>query len=279
MSINFNPRNALSVAQNQYNNNSASSTSSATSSSNSSSNSSSSGSSGSSGSGLFASSWTGGDMRTNTTVQPQNQPQNQPPQPQNQPINYDNNHTTSVGHYLNQGHDYATATRLLAEARARQNQPQPQEQPLQPQNDWLANFSDIQNNIARQNQDFARQQMEMQRQQSEAWQKRQEEMQRNMARMQAENPNFATDRKLFEQMTGYATKNEQERKVVDDYWNNAVITKNKSANDYYNEIKSGVAIPNYEQNRGEYAQAQAQITKIGKYKQMSSGQLANLFKT
>lgn len=148
-----------------------------------------------------------------------------------------------------------------------------QQLPQQPQND-----------VFRQQQEMERQQREMlerqneQRQQNDAWQKRQEEMQNNMRRMQAETPNFITDRKMFEKMTGYDGKNDQERKVVDDYWNNASIAKNKNASHYYDEIKNGVATPDYERGRPEYSQAQATYSRIAKYKQMNSGQLANLFK-
>lgn len=84
---------------------------------------------------------------------------------------------------------------------------------------------------------------------------------------------------MFEKMTGYAGKSEQERKVVDDYWNNASVTKGKNANDYYSDIKNGIPVPNYEQNRPEYAQAQAKYQRMLKYKSMSSGQLANLFQS
>lgn len=129
-----------------------------------------------------------------------------------------------------------------------------------------------------QNRQMQQQQMDAMRQQNDAWQKRQEEMQNNMRRMQAETPNFITDRHMFEKMTGYAGKNDQERKVVDDYWNNASIAKNKNANHYYDEIKNGVATPDYERGRPEYSQAQATYSRIAKYKQMNSGQLANLFK-
>ncbi len=131
------------------------------------------------------------------------------------------------------------------------------------------------------------QQMQMQQQQvnamktqNDAWMKRQEEMNRNMQRMQAEQADFMTNRETFERMTGYATKNEQERKVVDDYWNNnSNITKPRNAGDYYNDIKNGVAVANHEKNRPEYIQAEATYGRIQKYKSMNSGQLANLFKT
>lgn len=129
-----------------------------------------------------------------------------------------------------------------------------------------------------QNRQMQQQQMDAMRQQNDAWQKRQEEMQNNMRRMQAETPNFITDRHMFEKMTGYAGKNDQERKVVDDYWNNASIAKNKNASHYYDDIKNGVATPDYERGRPEYSQAQATYSRIAKYKQMNSGQLANLFK-
>lgn len=134
-------------------------------------------------------------------------------------------------------------------------------------------------NQQQQQQQMLQQQSDAIKAQSDAWMKRQEEMNANMRRMQAETPDFATNRTKFEQMTGYANKNEQERKVVDDYWNNTSINKNKNAGDYYNDIRNGIAIPTHEQNRPEYAQAQAQLSRMQKYKGMSSGQLANLFKT
>lgn len=157
--------------------------------------------------------------------------------------------------------------------------------PQQPQNDALRQQQEMERQqremLERQNEQnrqMQQQQMDAMRQQNDVWQKRQEEMQNNMRRMQAETPNFITDRKMFEKMTGYDRKNDQERKVVDDYWNNANITKNKNASHYYDEIKNSVATPDYERGRPEYSQAQATYSRIAKYKQMSSGQLANLFK-
>ena len=105
-------------------------------------------------------------------------------------------------------------------------------------------------------------------------------MSRNMQRMQAEQADFMTNRDTFERMTGYANKNEQERKVVDDYWNNnSNVNKQKSHSDYYNDIKNGVSVPNYEKSRPQYSQAEQQYNRIQKYKSMTSGQLANLFAT
>ena len=157
--------------------------------------------------------------------------------------------------------------------------------PQQPQNDVFRQQQEMERQqremLERQNEQnrqMQQQQMDTMRQQNDAWQKRQEEMQNNMRRMQAETPNFITDRKMFEKMTGYDGKNDQERKVVDDYWNNASVTKNKNSSHYYDEIKNGVATPDYERGRPEYAQAQATYSRIAKYKQMNSGQLANLFK-
>ena len=157
--------------------------------------------------------------------------------------------------------------------------------PQQPQNDVFRQQQEMERQqremLERQNEQnrqMQQQQMDVMRQQNDAWQKRQEEMQNNMRRMQAETPNFITDRKMFEKMTGYDGKNDQERKVVDDYWNNASVTKNKNSSHYYDEIKNGVATPDYERGRPEYAQAQATYSRIAKYKQMNSGQLANLFK-
>ena len=157
--------------------------------------------------------------------------------------------------------------------------------PQQPQNDVFHQQQEMERQqremLERQNEQnrqMQQQQMDAMRQQNDAWQKRQEEMQNNMRRMQAETPNFITDRKMFEKMTGYDGKNDQERKVVDDYWNNASVTKNKNSSHYYDEIKNGVATPDYERGRPEYAQAQATYSRIAKYKQMNSGQLANLFK-
>lgn len=188
---------------------------------------------------------------------------------------------------------YDQATRALADARARANtnnntpdtlRQQQEEMARQQQQEVQRQQQEMQNqmmqNQQQQNQQMQQQQMDAMKAQNDAWVKRQEEMQRNMQRMQAEQADFMTNRETFERMTGYATKNEQERKVVDDYWNNnSNIAKPRNAGDYYNDIKNGVAVANYEKNRPEYMQAQATYGRIQKYKSMNSGQLANLFKT
>lgn len=159
--------------------------------------------------------------------------------------------------------------------------------PQQPQNDLFRQQQEMERQqremLERQNEQnrqMQQQQMDAMRQQNDVWQKRQEEMQNNMRRMQAEQADFMTNRNTFERMTGYANKNEQERKVVDDYWNNnSNVNKQKSHSDYYNDIKNGVAVPNYEKSRPQYSQAEQQYNRIQKYKSMTSGQLANLFAT
>lgn len=284
MSINFNPRNALSVAQNQYSApkstpasssvNTGASSGSSSGSGGSSSNSSGTNTNSNSGSDLFNPNWTGGSSSNSNNVNTTNTANNNVANTQN-----NNPHTYSIGHYLQQGLSYADATKALANARAIANQNKTVETSKieeNTENNWMTDF----NNIQRQNQEIAKQQAEAQRQQTEQWQKRQDEMNRNMQRMQAEEADFMTNREKFERMTGYATKNEQERKVVDDYWNNnSNIAKPRNAGDYYNDIKNGVAVANHEKNRPEYIQAEATYGRIQKYKSMNSGQLANLFKT